>query len=78
MWPAVIFFPFRRLYVNAVFHFQQRAILFGVVGFGDFLQFPGDLSSFQVVFSYSVKIFREICVIQFYFDNHICQCLKQF
>ena len=51
-----------------VFHFQQRAILFSLVRFCIVLQYFRGFNSIRGIFTYSVKISEEICVINFYFD----------
>ena len=65
------------IYVNVVFQFSHIAILLVISTLWNLQQSPRGLTSFGTIFSYSDKIFWEICVIRFYFDNEICRNLQQ-
>ena len=62
---------------NVVFQFSHIAILLVISTLWNLQQSPRGLTSFGTIFSYSDKIFWEICVIRFYFDNEICRNLQQ-
>ena len=74
---VISLFSILREFINVVFQISRTAILLVMSTLWIFSLSPGGLTSFRTIFSYSDKIFWKICVIQFYFDNEICQSLKQ-